>query len=285
MQPSRHSIQSRGRLLDLSEPIVMGILNATPDSFHAQSRTGDSMADALAMAERMVQEGASILDVGGQSTRPGSIRISAKEEIQRTQPIIEAIRRAYPNIWISIDTYYGDVAKAAADAGVDLINDVSAGSMDPTMLDVVCSLRLPYVLKHMQGNPDTMQDRPAYAHVTAEVFAFLQHHIRLLRDRGLHDILVDVGFGFGKLPEHNWTLLRELEVFQALQCPILLGVSRKKSIQLATHTTAEDALPGTIAAQMVGLLNGAHILRVHDVKPAVDCIRIFQAIQQKGARI
>lgn len=283
MQPSRHSIQSRGRILDLSEPIVMGILNATPDSFHADSRTGDSMADALAKAERMVQEGASILDVGGQSTRPGSIRISAKEEIQRTQPIIEAIRRAYPDIWISIDTYYGDVAKAAADAGVDLINDVSAGSMDPTMLDVVCSLRLPYVLMHMQGNPDTMQVRPAYAHVTAEVFTFLQHHIRLLRDRGLHDILVDVGFGFGKLPEHNWTLLRELEVFQALQCPILLGVSRKKSIQLATQTTAEDALPGTIAAQMAGLLNGAQILRVHDVKPAVDCIRILHAIQQKGA--
>ncbi|MFM7813697.1 MAG: dihydropteroate synthase, partial [Flavobacteriales bacterium] len=178
---------------------------------------------------------------------------------------------------------YGEVAKATAEVGADMINDVSAGAMDETFFTTVGELRLPYVLMHMQGTPETMQDKPSYNHVTADVFSFLQQKLITLRECGVLDVILDFGFGFGKLPEHNWTLLREMELFQALNCPILLGVSRKKSIQLATQTTVEESLPGTIAAQMIGLQHGANILRTHDVKPAVDCIRIYQAVKQKRA--
>lgn len=283
MQPTPQLIPSRGRVLDLSEPIVMGIINATPDSFHLANRTEGSIEAALELAERMVQEGASILDIGGQSTRPGSVRISASEEIQRVQPVLQAIRKAFPEVWISVDTYHSEVVKAAFDWGADLINDVSAGSIDPAMFSTVGALGLPYVLMHMQGTPETMQVQPSYSHVTKEVFSFLQQKLITLRECGVNHVIIDFGFGFGKSPEHNWTLLREMESLQALNCPILLGVSRKKSIQIATQSSAENSLPGTIAAQMVGLQHGAKILRTHDVKPAVDCIRIYQAVKQKRA--
>ncbi len=264
----------RGQLIAFDKPVVMGILNVTPDSFHGASRIAPE--DVVERAGVMLHQGAAILDVGGQSTRPGARDIGEDEEISRVIPAIRAIRRAFPEALISIDTFRGEVARRAADEGVSMINDVSAGSLDPSMLRAVQELALPYVLMHMQGTPATMQVAPVYHDILAELFLWFSGHIKELRATGVHDIILDPGFGFGKELSHNYTLLAGLSEFTRLEVPVLAGVSRKKMIQRVTGADVASCLPGTIAANTIALTQGASILRVHDVTEAVQTVAIWE---------
>lgn len=252
----------------------MGILNLTPDSFYALSRLDE--ATIVARASQMIAEGADILDLGGQSTRPGAERISAEEELSRVEPAVCAIRAAFPEVILSIDTFYGSVAKRAIELGADMINDVSAGSIDSNILDVAANAGCPYVLMHMQGEPQSMQKSPTYTDVVNEVIHFFSEKINMLRAKGIHDIVIDPGFGFGKTANHNFELLAATHDLKLFDLPILIGVSRKKMIQHAVNNDAENALSGTIAANTIALLEGASILRVHDVKAATDARSIVE---------
>jgi dihydropteroate synthase len=272
-------LQTKGRLWDLSRPQIMGILNITEDSFHSESRV--NMDSAIDKAGQMLKEGATILDIGGQSTRPGSTRIGMQEEMDRVIPVIEQIVQTYPEAFVSIDTYFGRVASEAVRVGAHCINDVSAGTMDPEMWPSVAAAQVPYVLMHMQGEPGTMQKDPQYDHVTRDVFAFLSEKIQALRQLGVKDILIDPGFGFGKRSEHNYQLMRELSVLHGLDVPILVGVSRKKMIQHITETDAAGALNGTTAMHMIALMQGARLLRVHDVWAAKEVIRVYEAVTNR----
>lgn len=256
----------------------MGILNITGDSFYAASR---HMAndDLLNKAEQMLETGADILDIGGQSTRPGSTLLSSEEEAASVIPAITTVCKKFPEAIVSVDTFYSEVAKKAIDAGAAIVNDISAGSMDANMFDTISQLKVPYVLMHMQGNPATMQERPQYKDVTLEVLDFMIEKIGLLKSKGVTDIIVDPGFGFGKTIEHNFQLLKNLKQFNLLGHPLLLGVSRKGTIYKTLNTTAENALNGTTVLNTIGLLNGAGILRVHDVKEAREAILLIQAYQ------
>jgi dihydropteroate synthase len=225
----------------------------------------------------MLNEGAAILDIGGQSTRPGSQPITAEEELKRVISGIEAIHKAFPAAIISVDTYYSVVAKEAVTAGASIINDISAGSMDEQMIPVVTSLQVPYVLLHMKGSPATMQQSPEYENVTKEVLDFFIFKKDELHKAGIHDIIIDPGFGFGKTISHNFELLRNLSVFKMLDCPILAGISRKSTVYKTLGVTAEDALNGTTVLNTIGLMNGACILRVHDVKAAGEAIQLVNA--------
>ncbi|MCD2421951.1 dihydropteroate synthase [Niabella pedocola] len=253
----------------------MGILNMTRDSFYAPSRHQASDA-LLSTAERMLQAGAAILDIGGQSTRPGSHTLSAEEEAAAVIPAVAALHEAFPDAILSIDTFYGSVATAAVAAGASLVNDISAGTIDPQMFPAVAALNVPYVLMHMQGRPDTMQQHPYYDNVTQEVLDFFIEKLALLKKAGVTDVVLDPGFGFGKTHAHNFTLLKDLRQFSILNCPLLLGVSRKGTIYRTLGTTAEGALNGTTVLNTIGLMNGAHILRVHDVKEAMEAILLLQ---------
>jgi len=279
------SINCRGRLLNFETPVVMGIINTTPDSFYSNSRK-NHIDTVLETAGQMLQDGATILDIGGQSTRPGSKRVSDEEEFKRVVPAIEAICATYPNAIISIDTYYATVAEAAVKAGAHIINDVTAGSADEKLLSVVARLQVPYVLMHIQGNLNTMQDNPTYSNVVLEVFDTLNQKLKELNRLGINDIIVDPGFGFGKTIEHNFQLLQGLSYFHHLQKPLLIGLSRKGTIYKTLNITAEEALNGTTVLHTIGLLQGAHILRVHDVKEAVQAIQLVTTYQkQKGAAL
>ena len=260
-----------GRLVTQEEPWIMAILNATPDSFFAHSRVSQQAVDR---AGEMLEQGAHILDIGGQSTRPGATRIEANEEIDRVVPLVEAIHQAFPNALLSIDTFYGSVVKAVQPFGISMVNDVSAGQIDETLLPTTAQLGLPYVLMHMQGEPQSMQKAPTYTHVTQEVIKFISQKINELRLMGIGDVWIDPGFGFGKTLEHNYTLLEELEQLHIFQCPLLVGVSRKKMIQNAVNRSAEEVIYGTTAVHMAALERGASILRVHDVEPARQAIAI-----------
>lgn len=271
------TLRFNGSLISLDQPLVMGIMNLTPDSFHVGSRQATIDA-ALHTAEAMLGDGATFLDVGGQSTRPGAERIDAETEAARVIPVIDALARRFPNTCISVDTFYGDVARRAADAGARMINDVSAFRFDPDLFQAVVELQLPYVLMHMQGEPATMQLKPRYSDVVGEVFSFFSTHIQALRKAGVSDILLDPGFGFGKTTEHNFELLRRLDELQAFELPILAGISRKGMIWKTLNITPEEALNGSTVAHVLALQNGARILRVHDVKPAVEAIAILQQV-------
>jgi dihydropteroate synthase len=268
------SLNCKGRLLVIDEPIVMGIINTTPDSFYSGSRI-NVLDEILFRAEKMINEGAKILDIGGQSTRPKSERISADEELKRVLPAIEAIHKEFPDQILSIDTFYSKVARQATDAGTSIVNDVSAGSIDEDLLPAVAELKVPYVLMHMLGKPQTMQNAPAYKNVTLEVFDFLSFRIKELQKAGIQDIIADVGFGFGKTAAHNFQLVRELSFFQQLNKPILVGLSRKTTIYKTLGITSEEALNGSSVMHTIALLNGASILRVHDVKEAVQAVQLF----------
>lgn len=277
------SINCRGQLLNFDTPVVMGIINTTPDSFYSSSRKNQIDA-VLETAGQMLQDGATILDIGGQSTRPGSERVATSEEFQRVIPAIEALHATYPNAIISIDTYYATVAEAAVKAGAHIINDVTAGSIDKDLIPTVARLQVPYVLMHIQGDLDTMQVNPAYTNVVLEVFDALNRQLKELTNRGINDIIIDPGFGFGKTIAHNFQLLHELSYFQNLQRPLLVGLSRKGTIYKTLNITPEEALNGTTVLNTISLLQGAHILRVHDVKEAVQAVRLMAAYQkQKGA--
>ena len=258
-------------LLTIDSPIVMGIINATPDSFYK----GNIKDDILGLAAQMLSNGATILDIGGQSTKPNSTLHSAKEEMNRVLPFIKKINTAFPNALISVDTFYSEVAKAAVDVGATIINDISAGNMDKEMLKTVAQLNTPYVCMHMQGTPATMQQNPSYENSTKEVLDFFVKKINECKSAGVKDVVIDLGFGFGKTIDHNYTLLKNLSIFSMLDSPILVGLSRKSIVYKPLHTSANEALNGTTALNMIALLNGASLLRVHDVKEAKEAIDLF----------
>lgn len=274
--PVQSMIQSKGRLLDLSSPVVMGIINVTPDSFYSKSRS--SSDNVLEVAEKMLSDGATILDIGGASTRPGAKLIAPEEEIRRVVPAIEALREHFPNTWLSIDTYNSSTAKAATEAGVHIVNDVSSGKVDNNMLSTVSSLNVPYIAMHMQGLPENMQQKPQYDDVVYEIRDELRQVIHSCEDAGIKDIIIDPGFGFGKSKTHNFDLMNGLHTFTTLGKPILAGISRKGMIWKTLGTSPEEALNGTTALHMVALQQGANILRVHDVKEAVEVITLYKEL-------
>lgn len=272
------SLNLKGRLLTTDRPLVMGILNLTEDSFHADSRV-PSPEEAVALALRQLDEGADILDLGAQSTRPGSRRMDAGEEIPRLVPAIRAILNARPGAILSVDTYHSAVASAAVEAGALMVNDVSGGTMDPHMLRTVASLKVPYVCMHMQGRPENMQASPAYGDVVAELMDFFAARIRDGRDAGIHDIIIDPGFGFGKTLAHNYTILDALSVFREFGLPVMVGLSRKSMIQKVLDIPAGEALNGTTVLHTVALLKGADMLRVHDVREAREAVRLLSQLK------
>jgi dihydropteroate synthase len=273
-----YTLNCKGRLLVVDKPLVMGIINATPDSFYEGSRfTG---ADGiLQQAERMLRDGAAILDIGGQSTRPGSERISADEELKRVIGAVESLHFNFPEAIISIDTYWSAVAREAVAAGASIINDISAGSVDAAVLSVAAAAKTPYVAMHMPGNPETMHRKPAYENLTRELLDFFIKKIDECKKAGIPDIIIDPGFGFGKTVAENFELLQQLSLLKILQRPILLGVSRKSTIYKTLGITPEEALNGTTVLHTIGLQNGANILRVHDVKEAVEAVRLLNEMR------
>ncbi|PZF72003.1 dihydropteroate synthase [Taibaiella soli] len=276
--PIQTTLQSRGQLLNLECPVVMGILNVTPDSFYTKGR--DSDADGLLRnAEKMLNQGARILDIGGASTRPGSDISDAEEELARVIPVMNAISNRFPEAWLSIDTYHSNVAREAIQAGAHIVNDISSGKIDAEMMQIVAALKVPYIGMHMQGVPKNMQENPQYENVTVEVRKGLGDMCQQASEAGITDIVVDLGFGFGKTVAHNFELLRNMHTFRMLGKPILAGLSRKSMICKTLHVNPEHALNGTTALNMVALQQGANILRVHDVKEAVEVISLFRALK------
>jgi dihydropteroate synthase len=273
-------LNCKGRLLTVDKPLVMGVINVTPDSFYPGSRRSGT-DEILRSAELMLNDGADIIDIGGQSTRPGSELFSVDEELSRAIEPVEAIQKNFPQSFISIDTFYSKVAKEAVEAGACIVNDISAGNMDEMMIPTIASLQVPYVLMHMQGVPQTMQQNPQYENVVEEVFDFFQQKITTLRKAGIKDIIIDPGFGFGKTIAHNFELLRNLQAFKELNLPLLAGVSRKSFVYRSIGVTSENALTGTIVLNTIALLNGTDILRVHDVKEAKQTIQLFEAYTKK----
>ncbi len=271
------SLNCGGRLISLDQPMVMGILNATPDSFFGESRV-NHIDEMLRRVEKMLAEGADILDIGGQSTRPGAELIGEEEELRRVEPIIVAIKQRFPETLLSIDTYFGSVAKVAAQIGAHIINDVSGGDFDAHMLPTVAQLRLPYVLMHKKGEANNMHQKTSSEDVVLEVCNYFTEKIAHLRSLGIKDIILDPGFGFGKTLEGNYTLLRNLDHLKLFELPVLVGVSRKSMIQKVIQTNSESALNGTTALHMIALERGAKILRVHDVKEAKECIALYQSL-------
>ena len=268
------TINCKGKILSLDTPLVMGIINVTPDSFY-QGHLHSGNGAMVALAEEMVKDGADIIDIGGQSTRPGSTAITVDEELQRVLPVIEAIHKNNPGAIISIDTFYSAVAVAAVTAGASIVNDISGGNTDPAMLDTVAALKVPYVCMHMKGTPATMQQEPHYDNVVTEVLDFFIIKIAQCNKAGITDVIMDPGFGFGKTIEHNFSLLKHLSVLSILEKPLLVGFSRKSTIYKTLGITANEAVNGTTVLNTIALMNGASILRVHDVKEAKEAVTLF----------
>ncbi|MBK6628797.1 MAG: dihydropteroate synthase [Flavobacteriales bacterium] len=271
------------RLKQLPAPCVMGILNATPDSFHPGSRV--DVSSALRLAERMLIEGAAILDIGGASSRPGSAEVDTTEELRRVVPVIAAVHARFPEALLSVDTSRAAVVREAVAAGAGLVNDIGAGLLDPEMLPTVATLHVPYIAMHMQGNPATMQLSPTYADVAGEVTLFLSGRIRACKDAGIADVIIDPGFGFGKTTDHNYALLRALPRLAGLGAPVLVGVSRKRMITEVLGTTAATALNGTTILNTLAVLGGAAILRVHDVLEATEVVKLTGRLQDESRQI
>ena len=270
--------------MDLSRPQVMGIINVTPDSFYAGSRTQTEMA-LVRRVEQVVAEGASILDIGGYSSRSGAADVSPEEEMARLRRGLEVIRRVHPEAVVSVDTFRASVARQCVEEyGVALINDISGGEMDAEMFPTVAALGVPYILMHMQGTPQTMQQAPHYDHLLRDVFLYFARKVQQLRDLGAKDIILDPGFGFGKTMEDNYALLAHLDEFGIFGLPLLVGVSRKSMITRLLGITPDDALNGTTVINTLCLTKGAHILRVHDVRQAVEAVRLVQAMQAQSSR-
>jgi dihydropteroate synthase len=278
------SVNCKGRLISLSTPVVMGIINTTPDSFYAGSRS-QAEEDILNRAEKMLSDGARFLDVGGQSTRPGSERIAESEEEKRVLPAIRAILGKFPDALVSVDTYYSGIAEKAVGAGACMVNDVSGGKFDKEMIATVGKLGVPYVLLHMKGDPSNMQKDPQYDDPVLEVFDELNFRLTELKKAGIKDVIIDPGFGFGKTAAHNFRILDRLSWFARMGAPLMVGLSRKASIYKTLGTSADEALNGTTVLNTIALMNGAHILRVHDVKEAMDAIALTNAIKKQRAVI
>ena len=274
-----YTINAGGRLLDLQTPVVMGILNATPDSFYAGSRT-QTEAEIAARVHQIVDEGAGIIDVGAYSSRSGADDVPAEEEARRLRHALDIVRREAPDAIISVDTFRADVAKMCIEeGGAHIINDISGGTLDKNMFRTVARLRVPYILMHIQGEPHTMQQAPHYNNLEQEVFLFLSQRVDQLRQLGVADIILDPGFGFGKTLAHNYELMNRLEDFREFDLPLLVGISRKSMIYKLLGTTPAEALGGTIALNTIALMKGAHILRVHDVRAAVETVRIVETMK------
>jgi len=269
------TLNTGGKLIDLSCPKVMGIINITPDSFFADSRKQDVGA-VLQQAGKMLTDGATFLDLGAYSSRPGAADVSAQEETDRLIPAVEAIMAEYPEAILSIDTFRAKVAEAAIQAGAHIINDISGGNLDAAMFATVAKLQVPYVLMHMKGTPQNMVQQAEYTDVFAEVFDYFVNKYHQLKELGVKDIILDPGFGFAKKAEHSYTLMKHLQEFNVLQLPLLVGVSRKRMIYNELGVTADDALNGTTALNVIALTKGANILRVHDVKEAVEAVKIWE---------
>jgi len=273
MQNQIFSFSFRGQLKPIEFPCVMGILNLTTDSFYSGSQI-DATHPLLETATKMVNEGAAILDIGAVSTHPGVDLLTENEELKRLLPSLKLIRKEFPNILISVDTFRANVAIKAADEGADIINDISGGTMDEAMFKTIAALHIPYILMHIQGTPKTMQNSPVYENVVKEVNYFLAQQIIKAEQAGVYDIIIDPGFGFGKTVEHNFELLNKLELFHIHNKPILAGLSRKSMIYKTLNVSPDDSLNGTTALNSIAVAKGAHILRVHDVKEASEVIQL-----------
>lgn len=268
-------LNCKGKLTELSTPLVMGIINITPDSFY-RGYLDNGLDTIVSMAVKMLTEGAAILDIGGQSTRPGSSRLSPDLELQRVIPVINALVKEIPGVLLSIDTYSAKVADKAIEAGAKIINDVSGGLLDPDILNVAARYKVPYICMHMKGTPENMQQQPYYDNVTSELLNYFHQRLEACYKAGITDVVIDPGFGFGKNAQHNFQLLKDIAVFKQLKVPVLMGISRKSTIYKTLGVTAEEALNGTTVLHTISLLNGADIIRVHDVKEAVECIKLVQ---------
>ena len=268
------SINCKGNLIDLSTPKVMGVLNITPDSFFDGGKYKDEKA-ILLQVEKMLIDGATFIDVGAYSSRPGAKHISEEEEINRIVPVVKLLVSHFPTILISVDTFRSKVAQKCIEAGAALINDISGGDLDDKMFDVVADLQVPYILMHMQGNPQNMQEAPAYDNIVTEVFYELSKKVEKLNALHVHDVILDVGFGFGKSAAHNYELLKNLDYFQQMELPVLTGVSRKSMLYKPLDITPQEALNATTIVNTIALQKGTQILRVHDVKEAIEAVKIF----------
>ena len=278
-------INVKGRLLDLATTQVMGILNVTPDSFYSGSRM-QTEEEIAARARQILDEGASIIDIGAYSSRPNAEHISAEEEMRRLRTGLEILNRNHPEAIISVDTFRAEVAeRCVKEYGVAIINDIAAGEMDDRMFATVAELGVPYIMMHMQGTPQNMQKHPHYDNVLKEVFLYFAQKVQQLRDLGMKDIILDPGFGFGKTVEHNYELLAHLEEFRVFELPLLVGVSRKSMIYRLLGGTPQDALNGTTVLDTICLLKGADILRVHDVREAVETVKIVEAMRRNGDKV
>lgn len=272
-------INVNGSLLDLSQPRVMGILNVTPDSFYAGSRT-QTEAEIVRRVRQIVSEGAAIIDIGAYSSRTNADNVSSREEMERLRMGLKILFEIQPDAVVSVDTFRADVARMCVEEyGVAIINDIAAGEMDTDMFHTVAALNVPYIMMHMQGTPQSMQQHPHYDNLLKEVFLYFARKVQQLRDLGVKDIILDPGFGFGKTMEHNYELLSHLEEFRIFELPLLVGVSRKSMIYRLLDITPQEALNGTTVLDTICLLKGADILRVHDVKEAVETVRIVQAMR------
>lgn len=277
-----HTLNLRGRLLELREPQIMGILNVTPDSFYSDSRTPDE-AHITDRVRQMMDEGADMIDIGGYSSRPGADDVTPEEEMDRLRRGLRIVRKLYPEVPVSVDTFRADVARMCIEEeGADIINDISGGMMDRQMFRTVARLGVPYILMHMQGTPDTMQVAPHYDNLRREVMLYFAERIDRLCQMGAKDIIVDPGFCFGKTLEHNYELMNHLEDFAVFNLPLLVGISRKSMIYKLTGGTPQTSLNGTTVLNTISLVKGAHILRVHDVKAAAEAKQIYMAMKQNA---
>ena len=277
--PPKITLNSRGKLLLLDEPWVMGIVNITPNSFYPQSRIDKNQLDvALRRAEDMVLSGAKIIDIGGYSSRPGAEEVSEEEELLRVIPVIKSIKKEFPKTLLSIDTFRSRVAQEAVEAGVDIVNDIAGGSLDPEMIPVVGRLNVPYICMHMRGRPQNMNTLTSYENLEKDILTYFNYKLLACRKAGIKDVIIDPGLGFSKTLEQNYRILKNLSYFNTINAPILIGLSRKSMIYKLLGITQEEALNGTTALNMVALMNGASILRVHDVKEAVESVKIFKQL-------
>ena len=269
------TINCKGKLIDLSSPKVMGILNITPDSFFDGGKY-NNQSSVISHVEKMLSEGATFIDIGAYSSRPGAKHISEDEELQRILPVIELLLNEFPQILISVDTFRSAVAENCIQKGACIVNDISAGNMDSKMFETIAKLQIPYIIMHMQGTPQNMQANPTYTNVVKDILFYFSQKIEKLRAVGVNDIIADVGFGFGKTQAHNFELLSSLTLFKNLEIPLLVGLSRKSMLYKPLNNTSNEALNATTTANTIALLNGASILRVHDVKEAVEAVKIVE---------
>ncbi len=269
------TINCNGQLIDLTTPKVMGILNVTPNSFYDGGKFADDKT-ILTHVEKMLTDGATFIDVGGYSSKPNAKFVSEEEELLRVLPIIQKIVNEFPNAIISIDTFRSQVAKQSVENGAAMINDIAAGSLDENMMQTVAKLQVPYIMMHMKGTPQTMQSLANYDNIVKEILYYFSEKVALARSFGINDLIIDPGFGFAKTIENNFEVLNKLELFQMLELPLLVGVSRKSMIHKTLGTTSEMALNGTTSLNTIALMKGTKILRVHDVKEAVETAKLFQ---------